>query len=109
MTSNTFFEDLRARMEAGLMPSDSLELLKASRTARRGIFASENGMKELARLIVYSGVLSKVDAGDPVSIGAHNMMVDMLDDMGLLDEANMESLVGFMLGTPVIPAERAGS
>ena len=38
-----------------------------------------------------------------MEIGRHNMMVDMLDNMGLLDRANMESVVEYMLSLPLIP------
>ena len=107
MTTESFYRDMQKKIESGALPSDYLERFAQERIERRAIYGSPRGIRELAHLISYSGVLSKVDASDPVSIGAHNLCIDMLDDMGLLDEANLEELVRFMLSSPAVPGMRA--
>lgn len=106
MTGNSFFRDARARMLSGVPEyADLLKNIREERKERRAAFISERGIKELAHICVKAGVFSQLDEKDPASIGAHNLVVDMLDDMGLLDEANMESIIGYMLSLPLIPGE----
>ena len=106
MTGNGFFRDARAKMMSGVPEyADLLKNIKEGRKERRAAFISEKGIKELAHICIKAGVFSQLDEKDPASIGAHNFVVDMLDDMGLLDEANMESIIGYMLSLPLIPGE----
>ena len=106
MTGSSFFRDARARMMSGVPEyADLLKNIREERKERRAAFISERGIKELAHICVKAGVFSQLDEKDPASIGAHNLVVDMLDDMGLLDEANMESIIGYMLSLPLIPGE----
>ena len=104
MTTREYFRDLRRRMLSGDPEyADALKKEKEKRRGIRAVYASEIGIKELARQCVGAGLFTKLDPDDPMSIGRHNMMVDILDDMGCLDEQNMESVVEFMLSLPLIP------
>lgn len=81
-----------------------LDGIRGVRESRRAIWDSAFGRKELSRLIKEGGVMSRIeDPADAAAIGRRNAIVDLLDDMGLLDEANMERLVGYMLTLPVVP------
>lgn len=104
MTSDSYFLDAREKMLSGVPGFETkLKDIAAERKRIRSVYSSENGIKELARQCIGAGLFTKLDPDNALLIGRHNMMVDILDDMGLLDEANMESVIGFMLTLPVIP------
>ena len=108
MTADTFIEDLREKMLAGVPGyEDAIRKLREDRIRIRSVYATENGIRELARQCKGAGLFTKLDPSDPLLIGRHNMMVDILDDMGCLDEANLESIVEYMLSLPVMPGEKA--
>lgn len=101
MTTDSFFRDLIRKQ--GLRDIPSLDSFKARREAIRQVYSTELGRKELTRLLIGASVFTHLDATDTEEIARHNMIVDLMDDMGLLDEANMERLVGYMLTLPVMP------
>ena len=102
MTTNHFFRDLLQK--AGVIKgTPTVGEIRARREAIRSVYSTELGRKELTRLLLGGSVFTHLDASDTEEIARHNMMVDLMDDMGLLDEANMERLVGYMLTLPVIP------
>ena len=98
MTTEDFFRDVE---RAGGI--DALEELRLSRLMHRAVYSTDAGVRELASLAVRAGLFTKLDPSDPMAIGRHNMMVDIFDDMGLLDERNMESVVAYMLTLPAMP------
>ena len=104
MTANTYFEDIRAKMIAGV-PGHETELrdIAEERKRIRSVYCTKQGIEELARQCKGAGLFTKLDPNDPLLIGRHNMMVDILDDMGLLDEVNLPSILEYMLSLPIIP------
>ena len=99
MTSDNFFSDLRK----GYTPEE-IKAFKEVRKNRRELYSSDFGVKELTRIIKHSGVFSRIENVEDVEyIGRRNQVVDLLDDMGLLDESNLERLVRYMLSLPLMP------
>ena len=98
MTNDSFFQNVLA--SGGL---EAIDELRRERKAHRNVWATPDGTRELAWMIAEGSLFTKLDPADPMEIGRHNMMVDMLDNMGLLDRANMESIVAYMLSLPLIP------
>ena len=104
MTSDSYFRDAREKMLSGVPGYETkLRAIAEERKRTRSGYNTENGIKELARQCKGAGLFTKLDPENVLLIGRHNMMVDILDDMGLLDEANIESIIGYMLSLPVIP------
>ena len=83
------------------------ELVKLGeeRKVHRAPFLTETGTSELARFVAGSAIFSRIEPGDDERIGQHNMMVKILDDMGILDEVHVESIVRYMLTLPVLPVD----
>lgn len=98
MTNDSFFQNVLA--SGG---PEAIDELRRERRAHRSVWASPEGIRELSWMIAEGSLFTKLDPADPMEIGRHNMMVDMLDNMGLLDRANMESVVEYMLSLPLIP------
>lgn len=107
MTTDSFFDDARKKEAAGIPEfRDFMERLKASRIMYRGTFKGDGGIRILARMCFDANVFGIIDPSDPEAIGRRNMVIDLFDNMGLLDEANMESIIRYMLSLPVVPAEK---
>ena len=104
MTTDLYFRDAFRRMSIGELPASWLESLRKDRSERRAFWSSGYGRRELARLVAESGVFSSVDSDwtDEMK-GKRNQIVELLDDMGMLDEANLERLLAYMLTLPEVP------
>ena len=74
------------------------ELVRRRRMVR-GIYDSEDGRAYLVELIKRSGLFGHI-VSDEDRI-RHNVMIDQLDEMGLLDEEGIDGLVGWMMGQPL--------
>lgn len=77
---------------------------KIERTNLRGMYKGEDRPEYLKRLIVNAGFFSKIAPEDTSAIATRNFIIDIMDDMGFLDEENLIRIVEFMLyELPVLP------
>ena len=104
MTSDTYFQSAIDGIRSGNLPAGYIDAMKRDREERRAFWSSEYGRKELKRLLAGSGVFSAVDSEWTEEMkGRRNQIVELLDDMGLLDEANLDRLLAYMLSLPAVP------
>lgn len=74
------------------------EPLDVHRANLRAPFKSENGKALLAKLIKKGGVLDQVS---PENLAVHNYTIELLEEMGFLDEAFLPKLIDFFLSLPM--------
>lgn len=83
------------------------EDLRAARIRRRGVYSTQAGLEELARQVVQLGAFSTLDPADPAMVERHNVAINILDDLGLLDSSRIADVIRYMLSLPAMPdAER---
>lgn len=98
MLSKKEIEDLEDRyLEA------SLDLKKERQRARLG-YDTHNSKEQFKRLLVNAKVFSKVRTDEDVA--RRNFAIEMLDDLGFLDEGNIERIVDFLFTLPLVGSER---
>lgn len=68
------------------------------RRARRALYLSDVGIKELVSFINITNVFHPIT--DESEIALHNLGILKLEQLGLLDEENLESLLKYMLSSP---------
>lgn len=73
------------------------EPLDVHRANLRAPFRTEQGKALLAKLMKKGGVLDQVS---PENLAVHNYTVELLEEMGFLDEAFLPRLVEFFLSLP---------
>ncbi len=80
------------------------DALAERRIRLRNFYCSDTGKDELIALIVGSKALSKLDEGENCELGAHNLVIDILDSIGLLDEGFLRLTLTNLLLSPLIPS-----
>ena len=73
------------------------------RKARRAMFSSAEGRRMLADIIRSGHILEQTQPEDRDAASKRNFAIAMLDDLGLLDEASIDAIAGFLLTLPVMP------
>lgn len=86
------------------LSKEQREALSERRIRLRNFYCSDTGKDELVALIVGSKALSKLDEGERCELGAHNLVIDILDSIGLLDEGFIRLTLTNLLLSPPIPA-----
>ena len=87
----------------GIVPKAILE--ERAHLAFRAEAAAEAGKKHLMNMVATSGLLDKhVDATERDE-GAHDFVVSMLEDMGLLDQDKLERALEYLLSMPAVLEE----
>lgn len=90
-------------------PEVSKQGLEAVIDYRRGIrdvYSSKNGRAELKRLIVDSKLFEAIDPESAdTEIGIRNYAIKKLEDMGFLDERNIDRLIDSMFSLPHVGYE----
>lgn len=79
------------------------ERLEDRRYRLRSLYCSEVGKAQLMDLIRGSKALSKIDEGDNCELGAHNLVIDLLEDLGLLDEGFILHVLDVLKASPAVP------
>lgn len=81
--------------------------LEDRRYRLRGMYCSEVGKAQLMDLIRGSKALDKLGEGEMCELGAHNLVIDVLEDIGFLDEGFLMKMLDVLKGSPAI-AETVG-
>lgn len=68
------------------------------RRQRRNVYKTKAGLKELVSLVNITNVFHPIT--DEREIALHNLGILKLEQLGLLDEENLESLLKYMLSCP---------
>lgn len=80
--------------------------LEKRRGNRRRLYASETGLATLVDLLVSSGVFSTIDPTDQPQMGARNLAIGVLEDLGLLDRASIAGSLRVCLEhSPILPED----
>lgn len=88
--------------ELRALTKEQREALTERRIRLRNFYCSDAGKDELMALIVGSKALSKLDEGEKCELGAHNLVIDILDSIGLLDEGFLrQTLTSLLLSSPI--------
>lgn len=77
--------------------------LSERRIRLRNFYCSDTGKDELIALIAGSRALSKLDENEACELGAHNLVIDILDSIGMLDEGFIRLTLTNLLLNPPIP------
>ena len=88
------------------LPEEILEMRRNMRDMRY-VYTTPEGLQMLQNLIVSSGVFEKIDPVDQAAAGARNMVIDMLNSMGVICESTLPMLLKAMLGLP-LPFNKGG-
>lgn len=90
-----------------LASGGNLDDLKRDRQNLRLFYISTDyGAELLKNQLLQLGLFVALDPEDKESIALHNYAVSMLDDMGVLDEENLLTLVDLILGKMPLAPER---
>ena len=79
------------------------ERLEDRRYRLRSLYCTEVGKTQLMDLIRGSKALSKLDENDKCELGAHNLVIDLLEDLGLLDEGFILHVLDVLKASPAVP------
>ena len=71
------------------------------------MYCSEVGRAQLMDLIRGSKALDKLGEGEMCELGAHNLVIDVLEDIGLLDEGFLMKMLDELRQSPAV-AETVG-
>ena len=74
--------------------------LGSDRARIRSAYDTEVAREQLARLLVNCKVFSRVKNEQEMAL--HNLGISMLEDMGMLDIGNIESIVNMLLSLPLV-------
>lgn len=77
------------------------ERLSISRDRERSVYASEEGKNALTRLIITGGLFNKMQCNEG-AVAVHNLVVEILDECGFLDEQNIRKIVDFLYTLPLV-------
>lgn len=89
--------------ELGSLNKEQRKKLEERRYKLRALYCSENGKPLLMDLIRGSKALSKLDENDKCELGAHNLAIDLLEDLGLLDEGFILHVLDVLKASPAVP------
>lgn len=81
----------------------ALEALADSRRKIRSVYGTEEGISMLSDMAIGLGLFDRIDPEDSEAITRRNVIIDLLDSMGMLDEAHIRDIIAFMISGPVIP------
>ena len=84
------------------LPKRQREDIIAKRIELRNLYSSAAGIRQLCDIVRSGHVLSQIGS-DPDSVVQHDFAISMLDGIGLFDEANLESIIRYLLSLPVFP------
>lgn len=82
---------------------DALSALSERRRDLRKAYSSPEGRELLADIIRSGHLFTQTDPKDADAASKRNFAIAMLEDAGLLDEASLGKIVGYMLTLPVLP------
>lgn len=89
--------------ELKALTKEQRERLEDRRYKLRALYCTEVGKSQLMDLIRGSNALSKIAEGDACELGAHNLVIDLLEDLGLLDEGFILHVLDVLKASPAVP------
>ena len=85
----------------------ALEDVIGRRIRLRSLYQSDAGIEQLCDIARSGHVFDQVGK-DPDWAVQHDFAVALFDDIGLFDEANLKSIISFLLRQPVFPEAEGG-
>ena len=82
---------------------DALSALSERRRDLRRVYSSPEGRRLLADIIRSGHIFTQTDPEDADASSKRNYALSMLEDAGLIDEASIDMIAGYMLTLPVLP------
>lgn len=89
------------------LSKEERKALEDRRYKLRSMYCSEVGKAQLMDLIRGSKALDKLGENEMCELGAHNLVIDVLEDIGLLDEGFLMKMLDVLRQSPAI-AETVG-
>lgn len=103
MITNKELNSLWIDESGNATPYVTKEISEARLKKRLVYSSSEEGIKQLATILKNGFLFSKIDPDYPAEAGAHNLVVELCDSMGLFDEENIYLIAKFLLTLPLFP------
>lgn len=79
--------------------------LEERRYELMNVYSTEAGKKHLVNIVATSGLLDRHVNATERDEGAHDFVVSMLEDMGLLDQDKLERALEYLLSMPAVLEE----
>ena len=96
----------RERIDSIYRDRNGLQAAVERRSRKRAFYSRDEGVETICDLIRSGHVFDVIDETDPCEAAEHNMVIRMLDDIGLFDEDNLEMTVRYLLSLPVFPERK---